>query len=163
MSHRLRQRLRSKQQGFILLELLALVAGILFASSCIFLQSDKLWRHYHKEQVRVSALLLASDLRQLQQQALFQTDASSHDLKPTADRTGYYLTTKGVATSSVRFADYACAGVYFDAVLARLAFSQSGAPSTSGFYRLRHRELAGFAYQVDVQPVTGRVLAYEKQ
>ena len=163
MSHRLQQRLKTKQQGFILLELLALVAGILFASSCIFLQSDKLWRHYHREQVRVSALLLASDLRQLQQQALFQTDASAHDLKPTADRTGYYLTTKGGATSSVRFADYACAGVYFDAVLARLAFSQSGAPSTSGFYRLRHRELAGFAYQVDVQPVTGRVLAYETQ
>ena len=163
MSHRLQQRLSNKQQGFILLELLALVAGILFASSCIFLQSDKLWRHYHKEQVRVSALLLASDLRQLQQQALFQTDASSHDLKPTADRAGYYLTTKGIATSSVRFADYACAGVYFDAVLARLAFSQNGAPSTSGFYRLRHRELAGFAYQVDVQPVTGRVLAYETQ
>ena len=146
-----------------MLELLALVAGIMVASSFVFVQSDRLWRHYHREQVRLSAQLLASDLRQLQQQALFQTDASAHDLKPTADRAGYYLTTKGVATSSVRFADYACAGVYFDAVLARLAFSQNGAPSTSGFYRLRHRELAGFAYQVDVQPVTGRVLAYETQ
>lgn len=146
-----------------MLELLALVAGIILATSFVFVQNERLWRHYHKEQVRVSALLLASDLRQLQQQALFQTDASAHDLKPTADRTGYYLTTKGIATSSVRFADYACAGVYFDAVLARMAFSQNGAPSTSGFYRLRHRELSGFAYQVDVQPVTGRVLAYEAQ
>ena len=146
-----------------MLELLALVAGIMVATSFVFVQSDRLWRHYHREQVRLSAQLLASDLRQLQQQALFQTDASAHDLKPTADRAGYYLTTKGVATSSVRFADYACAGVYFDAVLARLAFSQNGAPSTSGFYRLRHRELEGFAYQVDVQPVTGRVLAYETQ
>ena len=49
------------------------------------------------------------------------------------------------------------------AVLARMAFSQNGAPAASGYYRLRHRELAGFAYQVDVQPVTGRVLAYEGQ
>ena len=153
----------SKQRGFILLELLALVAGIMVASSFVFVQSDRLWRHYHREQVRLSAQLLASDLRQLQQQALFQTDASSHDLKPTADRAGYYLTTKGVATSSVRFADYACQGVYFDAVLARIAFSQNGAPSTSGYYRLRHKDVAGFAYLVDVQPVTGRVLAYEAQ
>ena len=146
-----------------MLELLALVAGIMVASSFVFVQSDRLWRHYHREQVRLSAQLLASDLRQLQQQALFQTDASAHDLKPTADRAGYYLTTKGVATSSVRFADYACEGVYFDAVLARMALSQNGAPAASGYYRLRHRELAGFAYQVDVQPVTGRVLAYEAQ
>ena len=146
-----------------MLELLALVAGIMVASSFVFVQSDRLWRHYHREQVRLSAQLLASDLRQLQQQALFQTDASAHDLKPTADRAGYYLTTKGVATSSVRFADYACQGVYFDAVLARMAFSQNGAPSTSGYYRLRHKDVAGFAYLVDVQPVTGRVVAYEGQ
>ena len=162
MSHLLNQRL-SKQRGFVLLELLALVAGIMVASSFVFVQSDRLWRHYHMEQVRLSAQLLASDLRQLQQQALFQTDASAHDLKPTADRAGYYLTTKGIATSSVRFADYACEGVYFDAVLARMAFSQNGAPAASGYYRLRHREVAGFAYLVDVQPVTGRVLAYEAQ
>ena len=146
-----------------MLELLALVAGIMVTTSFVFVQSDRLWRHYHREQVRLSAQLLASDLRQLQQQALFQTDASAHDLKPTADRAGYYLTTKGVATSSVHFADYACEGVYFDAVLARMAFSQNGAPAASGYYRLRHRELAGFAYLVDVQPVTGRVLAYEAQ
>ena len=146
-----------------MLELLALVAGIVVATSFVFVQSDRLWRHYHREQVRLSAQLLASDLRQLQQQALFQTDASAHDLKPTADRAGYYLTTKGIATSSVRFADYACEGVYFDAVLARMAFSQNGAPAASGYYRLRHREVAGFAYLVDVQPVTGRVLAYEAQ
>ena len=146
-----------------MLELLALVAGIMVATSFVFVQSDRLWRHYHREQVRLSAQLLASDLRQLQQRALFQTDASSHDLKPTADRSSYYLTTKGVATSSVRFADYACQGVYFDAVLARMAFSQNGAPSTSGYYRLRHKDVAGFAYLVDVQPVTGRVVAYEGQ
>ena len=162
MSHLLNQRLR-KQRGFVLLELLALVAGIMVATSFVFVQSDRLWRHYHREQVRLSAQLLASDLRQLQQQALFQTDASAHDLKPTADRAGYYLTTKGVATSSVRFADYACQGVYFDAVLARMAFSQNGAPSTSGYYRLRHKDVAGFAYLVDVQQVTGRVVAYEGQ
>ena len=153
----------SKQGGFILLELLALVAGIILATGFVYAQNERLWRQYHREQVRLSALLLASDLRQLQQQALFQTDASSHDLKPTADRAGYYLTTKGVATSSVRFADYACQGVCFDAVLARMAFSQNGAPSTSGYYRLRHKDVAGFAYLVDVQPVTGRVVAYEGQ
>ena len=146
-----------------MLELLALVAGIILATGFVYAQNERLWRQYHREQVRLSAQLLASDLRQLQQQALFQTDASSHDLKPTADRAGYYLTTKGVATSSVRFADYACQGVYFDAVLARIAFSQNGAPSTSGYYRLRHKDVTGFAYLVDVQPVTGRVVAYEGQ
>ena len=72
-----------------MLELLALVAGIILATSFVFVQNERLWRQYHREQVRLSALLLASDLRQLQQQALFQHDASSHDLKPTADRSGY--------------------------------------------------------------------------
>ena len=163
MSHRLQQSLRNKQQGFILLELLALVAGILFASSCIFLQSDKLWRHYHKEQVRVSALLLASDLRQLQQQSLFRVNAITKDLRTNQAQNGYYLTEKGVATSAIRFADYACDEVYFASYIARVGFSQNGAPSSNGFYRLRHKQLTGFGYQVDVQPITGRVLVYEIQ
>ena len=126
-----------------MLELLALVAGIMVATSFVFVQSDRLWRHYHREQVRLSAQLLASDLRQLQQQALFQTDASAHDLKPTADRAGYYLTTKGVATSSVRFADYACEGVYFDAVLARMAF-RLAISFRSSAYSLRRVRISRF-------------------
>ena len=46
-----------------MLELLALVAGIILATSFVFVQNERLWRQYHREQVRLSALLLASDLR----------------------------------------------------------------------------------------------------
>ena len=146
-----------------MLELLALVAGILFASSCIFLQSDKLWRHYHREQVRVSALLLASDLRQLQQEALFPEDTSSRDIRINPEKNGYFWTLKGSAVKAVHFTDYACEQVYFSSFLAKLSFSNNGAPSVNGYYRLQHRELDGFSYQVDVQPITGRVLAYATQ
>ena len=153
----------SKQRGFILLELLALVAGIILATSFVFVQNERLWRQYHREQVRLSAQLLASDLRQLQQQSLFRVNAITKDLRTNQAQNGYYLTEKGVATSAIRFADYACDEVYFASYIARVGFSQNGAPSSNGFYRLRHKQLTGFGYQVDVQPITGRVLVYEIQ
>ena len=149
------------QRGYILLEIVALAALLMLSGSFVYSQNATLWRNHHKEQVRFVAQLLASDLRQLQQQSLFRTDAITKDLRTNQAKNGYYLTEKNIAVSAIRFADYACNDVYFSSHIAKLAFSQNGAPSTNGFYRLRHKQLANFGYQVDVQPITGRVLVYE--
>ena len=151
------------QCGFALLEVMAFAAVLMLGSGFVYTQNVALWRNYHKEQVRFVAQLLASDLRQLQQQSLFRVNAITKDLRTNQAQNGYYLTEKGVATSAIRFADYACDEVYFASYIARVGFSQNGAPSSNGFYRLRHKQLTGFGYQVDVQPITGRVLVYEIQ
>ena len=151
------------QAGYALLEIMALTAILMLSSGFVYTQNAALWRNYHKEQLRFVAQLLASDLRQLQQQSLFRVNAITRDLRASEAKNGYYLTEKGTAVSAVRFAEYACEDVYFASYIARLGFSQNGAPSSNGFYRLRHKQLANFGYQVDVQPITGRVLVYEIQ
>lgn len=151
------------QRGALLLELMALAGFIALSSSFVFLKTDGLWQHYHRQQLHFCAQLFAADLRQLQQEALFPPDSSMRDMRTNQAKNGYYLTVKGSTTRYIRFADFACDGVYFASSLGKISFSQSGAPSVNGYYRLKHKELAQYAFQVDVQPITGRVLAYEIQ
>lgn len=153
----------TQARGSILLELLALVGLITLSTGFVFLNTDALWQHYHKQQLRFCAQLLAADLRQLQQEALFPADTSSRDIRINPEKNGYFWTLKGSAVKAVHFTDYACEQVYFSSFLAKLSFSNNGAPSVNGYYRLQHKELASFSYQVDVQPITGRVLAYATQ
>ncbi|MGM9582984.1 MAG: hypothetical protein ACI3WU_04630 [Phascolarctobacterium sp.] len=147
----------------ILLELVALVGLLALSGSLVFLKTEPLWQQYHKQQLRFCTQLFAADLRQLQQEALFPPDASLRDMRVNQARNGYYLTIKGTTARYIRFADLACEGVYFANNLAKLSFSSNGAPSVNGYYRLRHKELDNYGFQVDVQPITGRVLAYEIQ
>lgn len=158
-----RAKLLQGQQGSILLELLSLVAVLLLSGSFIFLQGDALWQHYYKQQVRLMGQLLAGDLRQLQSQTLFKTDTVNRDVRPNSTSNGYYFTENGVVIKKQLFTDYHCADVYFESKIAKLFFGVNGAPSTNGYYKLRHKKLSGFAYRIDVQPITGRVLAYDVQ
>ena len=147
----------------MLLELLALVGLIALSASLVFLKTEHLWQQYHKQQLRFCAQLFAADVRHLQQEALFPPDTSMRDVRINQAKNGYYLTIKGVTARYIRFEELACEGVYFANSLAKLSFSSNGAPSVNGYYRLRHKELGNYGFQVDVQPITGRVLAYEIQ
>lgn len=61
-----------KQQGYILVEILAAVAIFLFAVGTLFIQANK-WQEYcYKNQVRLVAHILAADLREIQERALFK-------------------------------------------------------------------------------------------
>ena len=151
------------QRGIVLLELVVLAGFIALWGSFVFLKTEGLWQHYHKQQLRFCAQLFAADLRELQQEILFRHDTSTRNIRINQAKNGYYLTVKSSATRYIRFAEFGCEGVYFTDTLGTLTFSQSGAPSVNGFYRLYHRELANYGFQVDVQPITGRVLAYEIQ
>ena len=78
------------QCGFALLEVMAFAAVLMLGSGFVYTQNAALWRNYHKEQVRFAAQLLASDLRQLQQEALFPEDTSSRDIRINPEKNGYF-------------------------------------------------------------------------
>ena len=158
-----RNKYLASQRGFVLLELVGLMALMLLSGGLVYLQGEALWQQYYKQQVRFMGQLLAGDLRQLQYQALYKIDNVTRDVRTNANRDGYYLTEKGLATKTQLFSTYNCADVYFESRITKLEFSKNGAPSVNGYYRLRHKRLANFVYQIDVQPITGRVLAYDAQ
>lgn len=146
-----------------MLELLGLVAVLLLSGSFVFLQVQSLWQQYYKQQVRLMGQLLAGDLRQLQNKTLFKADSVNRDVRTNQNNDGYYFMDNGVLVKKQAFADYHCEDVYFESKINRLFFGVNGAPSTNGYYRLRHKRLSGFGYRIEVQPITGRVLAYETQ
>ena len=158
-----RNKLRVSHRGGILLELLCTLSLLLLSSSFVFLQTQMLWQQYYKQQVRLMGQLLAGDLRHLQSQTLFKIDAVNRDVRTNQNSDGYYFTENGVVVKKHSFADYNCPDVYFESKISRLFFGINGAPSSNGFYRLRHKKLSEFAYRIDVQPITGRVLAYDGQ
>ncbi len=149
----------------MLLELVLLAAFVLTAGSFLFAQGTQVTRDYYKIQLRVIAKLLSGDLRELQGRALFPGDSVTRSLKtnyPTNTKSyGFYESTK--LSKQLRFRDYNCADVYFDEAMASVSFSNIGAPSASGWYRLRHNGVDGFSYRVQVEPVSGRVTLNEEK
>lgn len=153
----------AKQQGFMLLELL-LAAGILLVCVGVFAVRDiALQTQYQKLQVRMVARALAADIRQLQQQALFQAEGAQVFLTVGSNKQAYSFKSGSSIVRTVKFASLDCAGVYFSTSIARLAFSKAGNPTASGSYILQHEKLKTYRCQLLVQPVTGRVSVYEKE
>ena len=61
----------NKQAGFLLVEVLAVVALLGVLAGVLLPQSASYSKHYARLQVRAAANLLAADMRKLQQQTLF--------------------------------------------------------------------------------------------
>ena len=148
----------------MLLELLV-TAGLLAACAGFLVVRDTgIRQQYYKLQVRIAAQALAADLRQLQQQALFQADGGQVFLTVDSSNKAAYSFKSGMSiVRRVKFADISCQGVYFNTSIARLAFSKSGNPTASGSYILKHEQLASYRCQLSLQPVTGRVSVYAKE
>lgn len=153
-----------KQAGFLLLELLVAVGLLAACTSFLMVSDSSLQQQYYKLQVRIAGQALAADLRQLQQQALFQAEGSQIFL--TVDSTNKAAYSFKSGTSIIRrvsFTDLSCQGVYFNSSIARLGFSKAGNPTASGSYILKHERLASYRCQLSLQPVTGRVSVYAKE
>lgn len=151
------------QRGWLLVELLAACALLLLIAG-LFVQGRSLQRQYQKNQVRVAAEMLAADLRQLQQQSMFQPDGAGSTLKVTGTQATAYAIYNGfVVEKSMKFAAVGCAEVYFSKKITSVYFSGSGSPVGSGDYVLRHKALSGFSCRLSLQPVTGRVTIYEEK
>lgn len=149
------------QSGYLLLELLAVIFVIMMLTSGIMLESRGLEKAYYKNQVKLAAEQLGSELRSLQQNALYA--ASPTTFIDVNEKEAYQLSQGAQVLRVYRFKNYGCEGVYFSGALSSTSFGSDGAPRASGSYTLSHRKNKGCRYIVELQPVTGRVLVYEQK
>lgn len=150
---------KDRQRGYLLLEMLAMIFVMLTVMGGIFLEGRSLEKVYYKQQIRLAAQQLAGDLRRLQRDAAYFSISYLDVVRPD----GYQISRNALVRESYLFKNYGCDGVYFRAHLYSLSFSTDGVPRSSGSYVLGHKKLPDCRYFVEVQPVSGRVLVYEKK
>lgn len=151
-----------KQAGLIQLELLLIVV-FLGVSASTLLPTQLSWKNaYHRLQLRTAATLIASDLRQLQSQVMFGHQNSQFQFRTDSDRSGYriYHGAPEAVLLKRSFRSGFCSEIYFKSSTP-LGFASSGSPSASGTLTLGHRNLEEAFINVELQPVTGRVLIHE--
>lgn len=152
----------AKQKGFIQLELVCAVLLIVTLTAALLVGTGGYNRQQKKMQVQAAAVMLAADIRNMQQQAMFSDGVLNRQIKVTADSGGYALYKDRKVIRKVQFAEQGCGEVYFSRKIAQAQFTNTGSPSTTGDFELQHRKLSGYKYTVSIQPVTGRVVVSEE-
>lgn len=150
----------NKQAGFLLIEVLAVVALLVVLAGVLLPQSVAYSKQYARWQVRAVANLLAADMRKLQQQALFG-EGEQRYLRSLSSGYDYYL--KGKKVKQVRFADYGWNVELTWPKRFNVQFGVNGGPTYSGTWVVQHSEFAGVSCTVAVQPVTGRIVVSESE
>ena len=150
----------NKQAGFLLIEVLAVVALLVVLAGVLLPQSVGYTKHYARWQVRAAANLLAADMRKLQQQALFG-EGEQRYLRSLSSGYDYYL--KGKKVKQVRFADYGWSVELTWPKRFNVQFGVNGGPTSSGTWVVQHSEFSGVSCTVAVQPVTGRIVVSESE
>lgn len=145
--------------GFITLEIIIASAILLMLAGLSYTPSAPYLRQYHRMQVRIAAQHFATDIRSLQQKALFGNNASDK-LVILSDNQGYYwLGTQNNSRTYTYFSRIGCEGVYFKEKLATVQFSSTGAPAGSSdyVYELKHYADASFICKLTLQVASGRL------
>lgn len=150
----------NKQAGFLLIEVLAVVALLGVLAGVLLPQSVAYSKQYARLQVQAAANLLAADMRKLQQQALFG-EGEQRYLRSLSSGYDYYL--KGKNVKQVRFADYGWNVELTWPKRFNVQFGVNGGPTYSGTWVVQHSEFAGVSCTVAVQPVTGRIVVSESE
>ena len=150
----------NKQAGFLLVEILAVVALLGVMAGVILPQSASYSKHYARLQVRSAANLLAADMRKLQQQTLFG-EGEQRYLRSLSSGYDYYL--KGKKVKEVRFADYGWKVELTWSKRFNVQFGVNGGPTYSGTWVVQHSEVSGISCTVAVQPVTGRIVVSDSE
>lgn len=151
---------RTGEAGYLLLELLVAVAVIVAVIGGVMLTNSSWLGIYYKQQVQCAGKKLAGDLRLLQQEAMFADSATI--FLDTSNIKGYYIVDGPRIIKSYTFASLGWPEVYFKSRMPSAGFGTDGTPRSSGKYILGHKKLPQYQYYVELQPVTGRVLVYEK-
>lgn len=156
------RKVERNKSGYILLELLIICAMLLFVStSSIYYGSN--WREStYRFSVRLAANTFVTDIRKLQEDAMYSTKKGLIlKVSATNDTYCYYEGIKLVQTISLARQGYP--DVYFAQSLSSLQFSSQGAPTSSNSYSyiLRHRQLKNFGCAIKIDSVTGRVSIIE--
>lgn len=154
--------MKANKAGFLLLEFLVALSLLTLSTSFLYLSYNGWSKCYYKIQLRIAARLLASDLRRLQTQVMFRHSTSSFNLITNSNMKGYMISYNIPPIILLRrsFDKNYCSGVYLVNSLV-LGFSSSGSPSATGTLILRHEKLPQHSIQVELQPITGRVLVNE--
>ena len=150
-----------RESGYLLLELLAALAVIAVVGGSTMVQTNAWLEVYYKQQVQCAARQLAEHLRFLQQETMYADRATI--ILDTSNIRGYYIVDGAYVVQNCTFASQGWPEVYFRERLPSIGFGTDGAPRSSGKYVLGHKKLLRYKYLVEVQPVTGRVLVYERQ
>ena len=150
----------NKQAGFLLVEVLAVVALLGILAGVLLPQSVGYSKHYARLQVRAAANLLAADMRKLQQQALFG-EGEQRYLRSLSSGYDYYL--KGKKVKEVRFSDYGWNVELTWPKRFNVQFGVNGGPIYSGTWVVQHSEFSRISCTVAVQPVTGRIVVSESE
>ena len=150
----------NKQAGFLLVEVVAVVALLGILAGVFFPQSISYSKHYARLQVRAAANLLAADMRKLQQQSLFG-EGEQRYLRSLSGGYDYYL--KGKKVKEMRFANYGWNVELTWPKRFNVQFGVNGGPTYSGTWVVQHSEISGISCTVAVQPVTGRIVVSESE
>ena len=152
-------RKKHSSQGYITIELLAAAAILLLLVSLSYTPSKAFLKQYHRMQVRIAAQHFATDIRSLQQKALFGNDISDKLVILSNNQGYYWLFTNNNNRTYTYFKNLGCDGVYFKEKLSTIQFSSSGAPSGSSdyVYELKHYEDDNFTCKLILQVASGRL------
>lgn len=150
----------NKQDGYLCVEVLAVVALLGLLLCGLFPQSVGYSKNYAKLQVRAAANLLAADMRKLQQESLFGEGEQRYIRSLSS---GYDFYVRGKKVKQVRFADYGWNVVLSWPQRFNVQFGVNGSPTASGTWIIRHAETSEYSCTVAVQPVTGRVVVSESK
>ena len=150
----------NKQAGYLLVEVLAVVALLGILAGVLLPQSVSYSKHYARLQVRAAANLLAADMRKLQQQSLFG-EGEQRYLRSLSSGYDYYL--KGKKVKEVRFSYYGWNVELTWPKRFNVQFGVNGGPTYSGTWVVQHSEISGISCTVAVQPVTGRIVVSESE
>lgn len=118
--------------------------------------------YYQKLQLKTAADILASDIRVLQQQSLFDDSILNRQIKFMPDNSGYAFYNDRKIVKRIYFSDFGCKDVYIDRKMPNIQFTVNGSPSYTGSVVLKHRKNTAARCILSVQPVTGRVVINEQ-
>ena len=153
--------MNNKAAGYLLLELLLALGCLGLAAVMLYPGSKTLQRQYYRQQLCYTAYLLAADIRQMQQQTLFQPENYTYTLKVSdKDKHSYRIERAHKIWKLVRLEP--TISLTCEAQMKSLSYDENGSPGVSGGYSLEHQQLPGMYFLLSVQPVTGRVTVYEK-
>lgn len=145
--------------GYITLEIILATAILVMLSGLSYTPGTAYLRQYHRMQVRIAAQRFATDIRSLQQKALFN-DGIGDKLIILPDNQGYYwFFAKNDTRAYTYFDRLGCEGVYFKEKLSIVQFASTGAPSGTNdyVYELKHRDDDSFTCQLILQVASGRL------
>ncbi len=149
------------KSGFLAAEILLICFGLSLLAAFTVISGDACQHYYYKQQVRIAADVMASDIRLLQQDSMFSDGILNRQIKFMSDNGGYGFYVDRKVSKRIYFKNLGCDGVYIMQKMPVVQYTNNGSPSFTGNIVLGHKKVSNFRCILSVQPVTGRVVIDE--